>query len=54
MSVSAIRKLLKSKFEAIDNRKVKRDILNALPFWVGALLTGLAAVLYAKMFAWAE
>ncbi|MDB5014236.1 MAG: chloride channel protein [Daejeonella sp.] len=53
-SKTSTRQLLKAKFDAIENGRVKRNILNALPFWVGALLTGLAAVAYAKLFLWAE
>ena len=49
-----IRKTLKSKFDLIDNEKLKKNILNALPFWVGAFISGTVAVLYAKLFALAE
>ncbi|SET50793.1 chloride channel protein [Hymenobacter actinosclerus] len=53
-TLDRIRKQLKHRFDAIDNIHLKRDLLNALPFWVGAFITGLVAVLYAKLFAWAE
>lgn len=36
------------------NEALKRNLLNALPFWVGAILTGAVAVLYATLFSWAE
>lgn len=36
------------------NEALKRNLLNALPFWIGAVLTGAVAVLYAKLFSWAE
>lgn len=52
--LKAIRRTLKAQYDAIDNLNFKRDLLNALPFWVGALVTGLVSVLYAKLFAWAE
>ena len=49
---------LKSKFDLIfdliDNEAIKKNLLNALPFWAGAILSGMAAVVYAKLFAWAE
>jgi H+/Cl- antiporter ClcA len=49
-----IRQTLKSKFDLIDNEKLKKNLLNALPFWVGAFISGTVAVLYAKLFYWAE
>ena len=52
--VNSIRRQLKHRYDAIDNIHFKRDLLNALPFWFGALITGLVSVLYAKLFAWAE
>ena len=48
------RKQLKSKFDAIDNTRFKNDLLNALPFWLGAFITGVIAVFYARLFSWAE
>ncbi len=48
------RKLIKSKFDLIDNENLKKNLLNALPFWTSALISGGIAVLYAKLFAWAE
>lgn len=48
------RLLVKRSFDSIDNSKVKLNILNALPFWVAALLSGIVAVFYAKLFGWAE
>jgi len=41
-------------FEKIYTDKVRLNILQALPFWIGALITGLIAVLYAKLFSLAE
>ena len=52
--VNQIRHKLKSKFDAIDNTRFKEDLLNALPFWLGAFITGVVAVFYAKLFSWAE
>lgn len=52
--VTKIRRQLKAKFDAIDNTRFKADLLNALPFWLGAFITGIVAVFYAKLFSWAE
>ncbi|MGC4058057.1 MAG: chloride channel protein [Chitinophagaceae bacterium] len=45
---------IKAYLNAAPNRHLKKSILNALPFWVGALLTGLVAVAYARLFGMAE
>lgn len=44
----------KMLFDRIGNEQIKRNILQAVPFWIGSVLTGLAAVVYAKLFAWSE
>ena len=49
-----IKGILKSKFDLIRNKNLKKNLLNALPFWAGALVSGGVAVLYAKLFSWAE
>jgi H+/Cl- antiporter ClcA len=46
--------LLKPLIERFYNQRLRLNILQALPFSVGALLTGLAAVLYARLFAYSE
>ena len=38
----------------LDSKSFKKNFLNALPFWVGAIITGLVSVFYAKLFSWAE
>ena len=48
------RKILKSKFDLIRNENLKKNLLNALPFWAGAFISGGVAVLYAKLFFLAE
>ena len=48
------RQTLKLKFDLLNNDKLKKNILNALPFWVAAFISGAIAVLYAKLFALAE
>lgn len=34
--------------------RVRRVILQSLPFWVASLLTGLVAVGYEELFVWSE
>ncbi len=41
-------------FDRIGSEKLKFNLLQALPFWVASLATGLIAVAYARLFAWAE
>ena len=48
------RKILKAKFDLQINENLKKDLLNALPFWTGAFISGGVAVLYAKLFFLAE
>lgn len=49
-----VRQILKRAFEKIQNEKLKNNLLQAVPFWIASLITGLVAVLYAKLFAYAE
>ena len=49
-----LRARLKRAFDKIGNEKLKVNLLQAVPFWIGSLLTGLIAVLYARLFALAE
>jgi H+/Cl- antiporter ClcA len=48
------RRLGKWAFDRIRNEKFKRNLLQAIPFWVASLITGLVAVLYTRLFALAE
>jgi H+/Cl- antiporter ClcA len=50
----SIRQFLKSRFDLISNEKLKRNLLNAFPFWVGAFVAGGLSVLFAYLFGWAE
>jgi H+/Cl- antiporter ClcA len=43
-----------ARLNAINNDAVRRNILQTLPFWVASALTGLVAVLYSRLFDWAE
>ena len=45
---------LKRSFDNIRNEKLKNHLLQAIPFWIGAIVTGLVAVLYTKLFSFAE
>jgi len=49
-----VKNALRKIFDLIDNERLKKNLLNALPFWVGAFLSGALAVMYAKLFAIAE
>ncbi len=46
--------LIQSLFELFGNEQLKKQLLNALPFWIGAIITGTVAVIYAGLFHWAE
>jgi H+/Cl- antiporter ClcA len=45
---------LKRSFDRIKNEKLKHNMLQAIPFWIASVLTGLIAVLYTKLFLLAE
>ncbi|MCD0455377.1 chloride channel protein [Chryseobacterium sp. LC2016-27] len=49
-----IRKGLKRSFDNIRNEQLKHNLLQAIPFWIGSVITGFFAVMYAKIFAWGE
>lgn len=49
-----IRKILKKSFDNIHNEKLKENLLQAVPFWIGSIITGIIAVLYARIFAFGE
>lgn len=48
------RKTLKTYFDKIRNERLKENLLQAVPFWLASLLTGVVAVLYTRIFAYAE
>lgn len=48
------RKIAKAAFDNIRNEKLKHNLLQAVPFWIGSIITGFLAVLYAKIFQWGE
>jgi H+/Cl- antiporter ClcA len=49
-----LRRQGKRIFDRISNEKLKHNLLQAIPFWIASLLTGLAAVVYTRLFALAE
>lgn len=52
--IRKVRHLLKWAFEKIRNDRIKNNLLQAVPFWIASLITGFLAVLYARLFAYAE
>lgn len=49
-----VRQSIKKSFDNIRNEKLKHNLLQAIPFWIGSVITGLFAVLYAQLFQWGE
>ncbi|MBP2615412.1 chloride channel protein [Chryseobacterium jejuense] len=49
-----IRQSIKKSFDNIRNEQLKHNLLQAIPFWIGSVITGFFAVLYAEVFAWGE
>ena len=52
--IGRIRYQAKRTFDTIRNEKLKYNLLQAIPFWIASLLTGLVAVVYTRLFALAE
>ena len=52
--LSKIRSAVKRNFDRIKNERLKKNLLQALPFWIASLITGLIAVLYSRLFSFAE
>jgi H+/Cl- antiporter ClcA len=49
-----LRLQLKRAFDRIRNENLKKNALTAIPFWIASVITGLIAVLYTRLFIWAE
>jgi H+/Cl- antiporter ClcA len=49
-----VRYFLKRWFDTIRSEQLKKTILQAVPFWIASVLTGLMAVAYTKLFLLAE
>lgn len=45
---------IKFNIQRLQNEHFEHNLLQALPFWIASFLTGIAAVVYAKLFHWAE
>jgi hypothetical protein len=41
-------------FDLIGTERIRRNTLQAIPFWVASLITGLLAVGYTKLFGYSE
>lgn len=52
--IHKIRLQLKRSFDRIRNENLKKNALQAIPFWIASVITGLFAVLYTKLFVGAE
>jgi len=52
--LESIRKNIKFLFDIVINDRVKASILEAVPFWIAALITGFVAVGYTMFFDWSE
>lgn len=37
-----------------ENKAIRDNILQAIPFWIASFIVGLVAVMYAQLFSWAE
>ena len=53
-SIQWLRLQLKRAFDRIRNEHLKRNALQAIPFWIASVIAGLFAVLYTKLFVLAE
>jgi H+/Cl- antiporter ClcA len=53
-AISYFRTYLKNAFDRLNNQTYKKNVLQAIPFWIASLITGLIAVLYTKLFLIAE
>ncbi|UFK98109.1 chloride channel protein [Kaistella faecalis] len=49
-----LRRSIKKSFDNLQNEKLKHNLLQAIPFWIGSLITGFIAVMYAQIFTWGE
>ena len=52
--LSKLRLYLKSIYDRLNNQRWKNQVLQAIPFWIASIITGLVAVAYARLFVLAE
>jgi H+/Cl- antiporter ClcA len=54
VTISKVRLHLKHAFDRLNNEELKRNVLQAIPFWIASIITGLIAVVYDRLFLMAE
>jgi H+/Cl- antiporter ClcA len=54
MDIYSIRLFFKRYFDKSRNARLKKSLMQAVPFWIASVITGLVAVLYTKLFLQAE
>jgi H+/Cl- antiporter ClcA len=52
--IAIFRNKLKRIISNLKSERVKLNFMQGLPYWAASLIAGLLAVLYAKLFSWAE
>lgn len=52
--ISRLRIYLKTIFDRVNHQGYKKNVLQAIPFWIASIITGLVAVAYTKLFLIAE
>lgn len=52
--INVLRNRMKRLYGRLHNENFKNNLLQAIPFWIASVITGLIAVFYAKLFSWAE
>jgi H+/Cl- antiporter ClcA len=52
--ITKVRNWFKQVFDRFGNERLRLNFLQALPFWIASLLSGLVAVMYARLFGYAE
>lgn len=52
--INKIRILLKYLFDKISNDKLKKNLLQAIPFWIASIITSFVAIFYAQVFTLTE
>lgn len=52
--LSRFEQSVRKRFQGISNETIKLNLLQAMPFWIASAITGIFAVLYARLFAMAE
>ena len=53
-TIIKFRRRAKYIFDTIGTDRIRRNVLQAIPFWIASLITGLLAVGYTKLFGYSE